>query len=651
MGYGDMKFLLIFAYVVCANLGQCIEICKEDKWYCTDHRQIDKCQPCDPYYLSPTVAKEFLNFINKLVCITQVVQKQCMKGCIAPQTYCNIMYKPIPKSNYDVSLKIDFSVKKLNYKHTQYFGAFGICEKVWRYPHCLFEAKFGAGRNFESLHMCINVCASKNCNPIKRSACQSTYIIPMKPKIGIQNIIGLVLTMNMDTLNVYICVSIAARQKVEEVNCIAQIDLSRLHEAGANPLTKNLHFLIHHYDNTYFTFNSNYISIHSIYIYEDDLAHRLKLPDVAKIIRRVNTHAQDLSRMGLSTCRSRNKESCGLPSKCIGLQQQRCKLATSNQNTASTFLSKSPHLLFQNISIHLLRSIIVAINGSKGSFNILSKDHEIMESVVVKDVSNDNNKKIIIHFKGFQHRVNFLNSKHVIFSILINISVNNGDNQIGVRRNCIYEQLPTVYFANEQSLINLGTLSSTPKNWSGLFIDGFEEILRVEDTYTKCASAETSETIFIPVIILVISLVIIGIVSTLFYKYKLKKRTCASLLNMSCISRILASIDGTGDIYDIESTQHSQHQSGDSVSLRSTNNTQVILDPSVLDHGTEVLQEDSYSLTDSMINDITRTSNHFESNVVSSSESMDQSVPSSIPDKDIEIITSIRNIYYESDSL
>ena len=148
------------------HISHCIgAVCDEDKWFCVDYVPASQCKPCERNHLSPNIGNELLNFINKFVCLSNIVKQPCVKGCISPRTYCNVMYKSIPETNFNVSLKMDISVKLVNRKHSQFLGAFGICDKLRRIPLCLLEAKVEAGKNFESLHVCINVC-SKRCSPI-----------------------------------------------------------------------------------------------------------------------------------------------------------------------------------------------------------------------------------------------------------------------------------------------------------------------------------------------------------------------------------------------------------------------------------------------------------------------------------------------------
>ena len=95
----DIILLAIFS-----NSRLCTGICDGQKWFCIDYVPISKCRPCDPYYLSIgdglTIGNEFLNMINKYVCLSNILKQPCVKGCIAThRTYCNVMYKSIPENS------------------------------------------------------------------------------------------------------------------------------------------------------------------------------------------------------------------------------------------------------------------------------------------------------------------------------------------------------------------------------------------------------------------------------------------------------------------------------------------------------------------------------------------------------------------------
>ena len=192
-----------------------------------------------------------------------------------------------------------------------------------------------------------------------------------------------------------------------------------------------------------------------------------------------------------------------------------------------------------------------------GSINLPSKDQKIIESIVVTDMSNNNARIIMLHFNKYQHQFHFPRTKNVVFSIKIKSHFNKGYHVNVTGSDCYYEPLSTIYFANEQSLVSLGTLDSSPSNWFGLFIDGFEDGLIIEDTYIECISKASVETIYIVAIIFGILCITIAILFVIFYMFRWNK-ACLSLntrSNTNVDIRLNASESDAINLYDIESGQ------------------------------------------------------------------------------------------------
>ena len=88
------KLLLL---ILLLHITLCIgSVCDEDKWFCMDSVPVSQCKPCERNHLSSNVGNELLNFINKFVCLSNIIQQPCVRGCVSPRTYCNAMYKSIP---------------------------------------------------------------------------------------------------------------------------------------------------------------------------------------------------------------------------------------------------------------------------------------------------------------------------------------------------------------------------------------------------------------------------------------------------------------------------------------------------------------------------------------------------------------------------
>ena len=503
--------ILLLHFTLCIG-----SVCDEDKWFCMDSVPVSQCKPCERNHLSSNVGNELLNFINKFVCLSNIIQQPCVRGCVSPRTYCNAMYKSIPKTIFNVSLKMDISVKLVNRKHSQFLGAFGICDKLRRNPLCLLEAKVEAGKNFESLHVCINVCSDGTCDLFERQKangrCQSNFNVPLKTvTVGNQNMISLLLTLDKSNNKVYLCIIDEIKQGIRDLKCIAQIDflLSQVvFDLRTKTSEKDLYFLIHHHDQTYFNFNSNYLSIDSIYIYEDNLANRFKQPKVSKTIERVNKLVEDFYNTGQGLCSNRNREFCEFPAYCNG-KKQRCKTTSrSENNLVSSYLSKSQYVTFENTGTSFLNSVSVAIvNETKGSINLVSKSQQIVESVFVSGVSSSQGLEIIIKFHNFYQKFALSKNPSIRYTVKI-------QNIIG--ENCYYDQPPTLYFAYDQGVMNLGTLKTLPLNWDGIFIDGFEETLIVKDTYIECVAAN-SVVAYILSILFIILVIVAIILSIRFY--------------------------------------------------------------------------------------------------------------------------------------
>ena len=87
----------LYLLILLLNVKICIgDVCDEDKWFCMDYVPVTQCKPCERNHHSSNVGNEVLNFINKFVCLSNIIQQPCVKGCISPRTYCNVMYKSIP---------------------------------------------------------------------------------------------------------------------------------------------------------------------------------------------------------------------------------------------------------------------------------------------------------------------------------------------------------------------------------------------------------------------------------------------------------------------------------------------------------------------------------------------------------------------------
>ena len=631
-----MESRTLCLFIVFSQLRQCTGVvCDEDKWFCIDYLPLTQCKPCERNYLSPTIGNELLNFINKFVCLSNIIQKPCVKGCIPPRTYCNAMYKSIPEGNFNVSLKMDISVKLVNRKHSQFLGAFGICEKLRRNPLCLFEAKVDAGTNFESLHICINVCSSGTCEPFKNSDCEYKFKVPFKHRIENQNTIGLVLTLDLSNHKAYICVTTESKQTIKEAKCIAQIDVlvgKVVFDLRRKFSQKELYFLIHHHDQMYFNFNSNYLSINSIYIYEDNLADRIKMPQVSKTIQRVNKLVSDLSQTGKGVCTNNNREFCAFPSKCIG-GAQRCKILDTYQNTATAYFSYSQYVTFNHKGSVMLNSIAVAVNETKGSINILSANEEIIESIIVNDISNSKTKKILVYFNKHQHEFMFHESSSVLFTIKI-------QNVIGT--NCYYDQSPIVYFANDHGVVALGTLSSSPTAWIGLFLDGFKQTLKVEETYIECASTTLMINYTLSILFIVLFL-FITIGTIVFYKYK--NRNIFIFLYTFFITNMcpnsLNSRSVVSNTYDVDFRQTDPSHNNSIVSLYSNSRTNELLESgNVSIRPITIVPNECVLLPMDVTSDEgDNISNRLKANDVTNNEL--------IIAQEHEILTSIRNLYYE----
>ena len=642
-----MQNKVLFVFIMFAEIRLSIGICDGDKWFCMDYIPVAKCRHCDPNYLSPTIGNEFLNYINKVVCLSNILQKPCVKGCIAPKTYCNVMYKSlIPEGNFNVSLKMDISVHLMNRKHSQFLSGFGICEKVRRTPHCLFNAKVDAGQNFESLSLCINVCApERTCNPFRHSNyCQSKFEVPLEYTIQHQDVVGIILTLDLSTFKVYVCVTTESKQSIKEVKCIAQVDFKLLQGLiKTKSLLKNdLFFLVHHYDDTYFNFNSNYLSIDSIYIYKDNIANRLRLPKVSKTIRQANKLAKDFAEVGSELCTSRHRKYCNFPSRCAG-EINRCKVSSTYSTTyLTTFSSNQHYLSFESPGSSILSSVVIAFNGTtKYSINIVSIDQEIIESIIVKDISSRQNKrKIRLHFNEHHHEFSFQQPSNVLFSIKI-------QNTIGY--NCQQEQPPIVYFANERGLTSLGKLSTSAKQWHGLFIDGLKEPLKVEDAYLEsvCSTSLTKYAVAISLSIMCMS-IIIGLISITTFK---QRKICIFSNIMRKVNMVTHSNNSASDeshVYDIESSQYIGSQNEQLSTVLSNDRLDHLIEDISLSLSAESNERGLVSV-DAISNKWEDTLNGLETHQSDSTNHHDF-VRSEV-DHEMEVLTCIRNLYYDALSL
>ena len=515
----------LYLLILLLNFKICIgDVCDEDKWFCMDYVPVTQCKPCERNHLSSNVGNEVLNFINKFVCLSNIIQQPCVKGCISSRTYCNVMYKSIPETNFNVSLKMDISVKLVNRKNSQFLVAFGICDKLRRNPLCLFEAKVEAGPNFESLHVCINLCSDGKCKPFERHGindrCESNFNVPFEKQIvENQNVISLLLTLDMLDNKAYLCFVTEFETGIREAKCIAQIDflLSQVvFDLRRTTSKKDLYFLIHHHDQTYFNFNSNYLSIDSIYIYEDNLANRFKQPKVRKTIERVNKLVEDFYNTGQELCSNRHREFCEFPSHCHG-RKQRCKTTSRSENyLVSSYLSNSQYVTFENTDSSFLYSVSVAIvNETKGSINFISHNQEIIESIFITKSSTFQGLEISIEFDNSHDKFVLTQHPSIVYTIKI-------QNEIGA--NCYFDQPSTVYFAYDHGVINLGSMKTVPSKWSGIFIDGFEDTLIIKDTYVECISRTPIATYVLCIIFLMISLV--AMLGSVTFYYQRREYIC-----------------------------------------------------------------------------------------------------------------------------
>ena len=619
------------------HISHCIGyVCDEDKWFCVDYVPASQCKPCERNHLSPNIGNELLNFINKFVCLSNIVKQPCVKGCISPRTYCNVMYKSIPETNFNVSLKMDISVKLVNRKHSQFLGAFGICDKLRRIPLCLLEAKVEAGKNFQSLHVCINICSDGTCNPFEQRGsidrCESNFNVPLEKEIvGNQNMISLLLTLDMSHKKAYLCVTTEIEQNIREAKCIAQIDfqLSQVvFDIRRTTSEKDLYFLIHHHDQTYFNFNSNYLSIDSIYIYEDNLANRFKLPKVSKTIQRVNKLVEDFYNTGQGLCSNRNREFCEFPSHCVG-RKQRCKTTSRLENNlVSTYLSNSQYVTFENNDTSLLNSVSVAVvNETKGSINLVSKNQAIIESIFVTETSNSLGLEITIQFDDYHHKFMFSQNPSVLFTLKI-------QNIVGP--NCYFDQPATLYFAYDQGVVNLGSLKTSPSKWVGIFIDGFEDTLIIEDAYVECVPTNSIALYVISILFMII--ILVATVGSITFYIKRKENVWMVMYNSylkSMFETRKASENVDSTTYDnlsnySLSNQNNQHvpsindisRSSDCENLNNCSN-----EGNVLSIVSNAPKEDNNPLNQIPIN-INTTYNSTE--------------------EEVDIINSIRNLYYDS---
>ena len=639
----DIILLAIFS-----NPRLCTGLCDGQKWFCIDYVPISKCRPCDPYYLSigdeSTIGNEFLNMINKYVCLSNILKQPCVKGCIAThRTYCNVMYKSIPEGNLNVSLKMDISVKLVSGKHPKFLGAIGICEKVRRSPRCIFEAKVNAGTNFDSLHMCLNVCPfSRLCKTFESSSCESKFNVPLRHEIHGNDIVSLILKVDLFSFKLYLCITTESKIDTKEAICIAQIEFAQFQDIIKRHFQRNdLYFLIHHYDDTYFNFNSNYISMDSIYIYEDTITNRLKLPKVSKTMNQINSLIQVFSDVGKDRCSYRNKHLCTLSLKCGEGKDARCSTSpgTYSNNINSNSMSNVNYITLENRGSKMVQTVALSSNSTVGAVHILSKNDQIIESIIVKDVSNHEGRKILLTFDRNQHQFTLYPSYGSLFSIKI---------QSTIGTSCNYKSLPEIYFSNDRAFVSLGSLASIPANWHGILIDGFKNSLTVEQTYTECV--DTTSYVMYALAILII--VMIFLATSYFFIYKNGKERLYSVFSNSCCSRS----DRTVDINSIsnamnfchnESKRRSRPTIGITTIMTSINSINENFDSNNFDGIPDSLRN---SQSISFSDEDSRYSNELDPNYDIATSASNIGTRHIFQDNSTYAITSIRNMYYDSSS-
>ena len=625
-----------------ANLRLCTGLCDGRKWFCIDYVPISKCRPCDPYYLSPTIGNEFLNMINKYVCLSNILKQPCVKGCIEThRTYCNVMYKSIPEGNINVSLKMDISVKLVSGKHPKFLGAIGICEKVRRSPRCIFEVKANAGTNFNSLQLCLNVCpVSGACKTFESSNCESKFNVPLKHEIHGNDIVGLILKVDLHTFKLYLCITTESKIDIKEAICIAQIDFAQFTDIIKRHLQrKDLLFLIHHFDDTYFNFNSNYISMDSIYIYEDTMTNRLKLPKVGKTMNQINSLIQVFSDVGKDLCSYRNKHLCTLPLRCGEGKDTRCSTSPStySNNMNSNSMSNVNYITLENRGSKMVQTVVLSSNDRVGTVHILSKNDQIIESITVQDVSNHNNRKILLTFNRNQHQFTLYPSHGSLFSIKI---------QSTIGASCTYKSFPEIYFSNGHAFVRLGSLASIPTNWAGILIDGFKNNLTVEHTYTKCVDT-TSSVIYALAMLLI---VMILLATSYFFIHKNGKERFYSMFGNSCCSNSNLTVDinlisNAMNFYRNESNPQSRTTIGTTTIMPSIDSINENFDSNNFDGIPDSYRSSqNISISDEDCRYSNELEQHYDINTIASNIGRRHI----FQDNSAYVITSIRNSYYDS---
>ena len=248
----------------------------------------------------------------------------------------------------------------------------------------------------------------------------------------------------------------------------------------------------------------------------------------------MNSLIQVFSDVGKDLCSYRNKHLCTLSLKCGEGKVARCSTSpgTNSNNINSNSMSNVNYITLENSGSKMVQTVALSSNSTVGAVHILSKNDQIIESIMVKDVSNHQGRKILLTFDRNQHQFTLYPSYGSLFSIHI---------QSTIGASCTYKDLPEIYFSNDRVFVSLGSLATIPTNWAGILIDGFKNSLTVEKRYTECVDTTTSHLIYAALAILLIVMIFLS--TSYFIIHKSGKERLYSMFSNSCCSRSDLTVD------------------------------------------------------------------------------------------------------------
>jgi len=300
-------------------------------------------------------------------------------------------------------------------------------------------------------------------------------------------------------------------------------------------------------------------------------------------------------------------------------------------------MSNVNYITLENRGSKMVRALVLSSNDRVGTVHILSKNDQIIESIAVQDVSNHNNRKILLTFDRNQHQFTLYPSHGSLFSIKI---------QSTIGASCTYKSFPEIYFSNGHAFVRLGSLASIPTNWAGILIDGFKNNLTVEHTYTKCVDT-TSSVIYALAMLLI---VMILLATSYFFIHKNGKERFYSMFSNSCCSNSNLTVDinlisNAMNFYRNESNPQSRTTIGTTTIMPSIDSINENLDSNNFDGIPDSYRSSqNISISDEDCRYSNELEQHYDINTITSNIGRRHI----FQDNSAYVITSIRNSYYDS---